>query len=140
MTENIKTRIYMGRFNDYGEPLNVVHVEEDGTTCGPVFAPEVIQGMFAVLESGATSAKVRDMLGLEWLTLTPGELAELAADGEVDCWCQIIAPVSAATHTSPTGMRFRPVWKEPRFWAVVAVGALALTVAVGLVAAGVEAL
>ncbi|MCC4266280.1 hypothetical protein [Microbacterium schleiferi] len=136
MTEQTTTRIYLGRFD--GDRLaEVTHFTSRGDRCVP---PSIVD----LVAADPTRESYTDWDGDVWFPLTEGRVTEQRADmGGACCWCEfpqarqkyLPVPASAAVG----GVHMRPLRRDSRFWATVAVTGLVGVVLVWLVIAAVTA-
>lgn len=134
MTEQTKTRMYLGRFE--GDALvDVTHFTSMDDRCVP-------SSIAALIVPGRQS--YTDWDGGVWVPLTEGRVIEQRADmGGACCWCEfpqarqkyLPVPASAAVG----GVHVRPLRRDPQFWAMVAVTGLVAVVCVLLVVSAVTA-
>lgn len=134
MTEQTKTRMYLGRFD--GDALvDVTHFTSMDDRCVP-------SSIAALIVPGRQS--YTDWDGGVWVPLTEGRVIEQRADmGGACCWCEFpqarqkYLPVPASKAVG--GVRVRPLRRDPQFWAMVAVTGLVAVVCVLLVVSAVTA-
>lgn len=134
MTEQTKTRMYLGRFE--GDALvDVTHFTSMDDRC----VPSSIANLIVPGRQSYT-----DWDGGVWVPLSEGRVIEQRADmGGACCWCEfpqsrqkyLTVPASAAVG----GVHMRPLRRDPQFWATVAVTGLVGVVLVWLVIAAVSA-
>lgn len=136
MTEQTTTRIYLGRF-DGDDLVEVTHFTSRGDRCVP---PSIVD----LVAADPTRESYTDWDGDVWVPLTDGRVTEQRADmGGACCWCEfpearqkyLPVPASAAVG----GVHMRPLRRDSRFWAMVAVTGLVGVVLVWLVIAAVTA-
>ena len=135
MTEQTTTRIYLGVPKD-GGLVDVVHFTSWDDQCAP-------RGIQAAVEANPDGDVFVDGFGQVWERLTDGMVAELTADREGACLCEITAamfghrPVRASVASTP--VHVRPLRRDSRFWATVAVTWLVAAVCVLLIISAVTA-
>lgn len=119
MTEQTKTRMYLGRFD--GDVLvDVTHFTSMDDRC----VPSSIANLIVPGRQSYT-----DWDGDVWFPLTEGRVLEQRADmGGACCWCEFpqarqkYLPVPASTAVGD--VHVAPLRREPQFWAMVAVTGL----------------
>ena len=134
MTEQTKTRMYLGRFE--GDVLvDVTHFTSMDDRC----VPSSIANLIVPGRQSYT-----DWDGDVWFPLTEGRVTEQRADmGDACCWCEfpearqkyLPVPASAAVG----GVHMRPLRRDPQFWAMVAVTGLVAAVCVLLIVSALTA-
>lgn len=135
MTEQTTTRIYLGVPQD-GELVDVVHFTSWDDQCAP-------RGIQAAVEANPDGDVFIDGFGQVWERLTDGMVAELTADREGACLCEITAamfghrPVRASAVSTP--VHVRPLRRDSRFWATIAVTGFVGVVLVWMVIVAVTA-